>query len=122
MKQILDSKITLYILLGVFAFFLLSQYKNNQDLKQENKALEAANKVQDAQFEELKKSNQLEIDSLKTAVKFHNQFLADLTGSYSDLEEKYHDILNSLPNEEDHIRGIIDADSLYNEIARHYRR
>lgn len=121
-KQILDSKITLYLVVGVLAFCMIQSYRANLELKKENKALQEANRIQDNHFEELKAANQVEIDSLKIAIGHHNKFLADLSVSYSDLEEKYNDILNSIPDEETDIRNITDVDSLQREIAGHYRR
>lgn len=122
LKEILNSKIALYLIVGALALVTFNIFRANVELQKENKALQATNKIQDKQLEEMKAENQLQFEKIAEAIHFQDEHLADLSKAYTDLIVKYEEIENSLPDEETDIRNITDVDSLYREIARHYRR
>ena len=110
--SVLNSKVTLYILLGIAAFFLFDMYHANESLEQANEILE------DKFDSEIQKNIAL-IDSLEKVKIVRSEDIQVRDQKIEHLLSEVNSILNSTKDEKA-IDRINDVDSISELFSRYY--
>lgn len=110
-KNILDSKITLYVVIGVLAFFLFDLYHENRGLSKSNIILEEQSKSIEAENFRL-------LDSLESYSNRKDEVIEKKMITIADLEE----FLNSIKPEDNEtpVDNIDNFDSLQQLFTRNF--